>query len=334
MVVEVLSSSGEGYVSAFECSLGSSGEFDPLMCLPNLLTLEQQEVKREYYRSFPECLKNLDAYRNGCDALKGYGCKITDWPDYAILKSQCEEIPTLLEPCKKFQKVSRGPQHVFGEKELAEYSYNRSQGAEIAGSYVWVPGSEEAELMIFMQRPKLLYIQQLKKSVAFHSSHVVCLASTNDAPKEKQCEVYWGDAKGTLVMEGGLVQKGHKQRLYKRTLVDAEGRFFTQLHIDYWFDHDCKPDLDVLLEAFKLVEELECKTPLHIHCAAGINRTGAFAVLYKIWKLLKRNPAATINLPLIIFTLQWQRQYACYSALKWFHELIPQMAENIKANQP
>lgn len=338
MGVKVLSLSGEirssdeGYVSAFECSLGSSCELDLRSCLvtPEPTPMRQRHVAKRYFQEFPNCIENHAAYLAAVEKLDGYDCTINIWPDYVTLTKQCSEIEKLLAPCKHFATATRGDQHVFFQKEIAEFQYNHLPGKKVAGSYVWLEGV----LWIMCQRPKQSRCEKFMESVAEHDSHVICLASTNDAPLEKQCERYWGDAKEEIIKIGSSLQRGLAQRLVKRQLKDANGKEFTQLHLDYWFDHGCSPDLDVLLAAFEELDKIQSQGPLHVHCAAGINRSGAFIVLFTIWRLLKENPQSVINVPTMIFQMQWQRQSACYSALQWFHELIPQMAEKIKANQP
>lgn len=329
MGVEVLNSSSDGYVTAYECSLGSSCELDPHSCLvtPEPTPMEQRQVVKQYFPQPPLCFANYTAYLEAAEKLNAYNCTISSWPDYETLKLQCIEMKKLLVPCKKFLTAPKGQQHVFYQKEIAEFEYNKLPGKKVAGSYVWVGDV----LWIMCQRPKQGRSLEFMESIARHDSHVICLASTIDAPKEKQCEPYWGNVNGELILKGDLLQMGHAQELIRRRLEDANQREFTQLHVDYWFDHGCAPDFDVLWAAFEELDKFRGPGPLHVHCAAGINRSGTFIVLATVRRLLMKNPNAVINIPKMIFQMQWQRQNICYGALKWLQELIPKIAKKIEA---
>lgn len=108
-------------------------------------------------------------------------------------------------------------------------------------------------------------------------------------------------------------------RIVVRTFLATsatETRTITQIHYENW--PDCKtPELELFV---KLLDEVDKratrqKSPITVHCSAGIGRSGTFVAAHSLRKelrqtkaLLKKNQQLRLNIPKAVFLLRCQRK--------------------------
>lgn len=282
------------------------------------------ETTEESYPPFPECLpavfRDLELLVETCAP---FATPISAWPKE--LPGWRGLVDAFDQQHIKFRKVGYNPRRFWNE--IDEFEYNQVTKPVIAGSYVWVG----PKLWIMHQKPTYARGTAFAAiaSAIRHKSHIICLASTDDPCTAKQCVNYWDSAsvyKGfeTLMeIEGG-------QALIKRRFLTEDGFEFFQLHLDHWHDRGVEPNLDFLMRLFEEIDALGHENPIHMHCAAGINRTGSVAILYEVYSQLKTEPDPVINIPEMILKMRLQRPSVCYKAYQWLHKLIPLIATRMR----
>ena len=67
-----------------------------------------------------------------------------------------------------------------------------------------------------------------------------------------------------------------------------EKRVIQQIHYGGWPDHEIPKDIQTvygnILFMFNIVDKLIGKSPICVHCSAGVGRTGTFIALYNLYK--------------------------------------------------
>jgi protein tyrosine phosphatase len=73
-------------------------------------------------------------------------------------------------------------------------------------------------------------------------------------------------------------------------IQNGEKRVITQFHFLAWPDHgvpdESAPLLEMMLSVNKLHEESSSKSPIVVHCSAGIGRTGTYVIVSTIVELI------------------------------------------------
>jgi len=153
---------------------------------------------------------------------------------------------------------------------------------------------------------------------------VIMLAKIIEAGKEKVFQ-YWPDEKEVPIIFGDfsitlrdieIKKENTTRRIEIKLNTTNETKIISQLHYTNWPDHGVPKNSKTFLELIKLTNELNLnKSPIIVHCSAGVGRTGTFIVVH-YWlskinsikqKTLKRkNEEIKVN---IIETISKIREY-------------------------
>lgn len=118
----------------------------------------------------------------------------------------------------------------------------------------------------------------------------------------------------TLIEESELLSElNEKIQIRKIKLQNQEQeRFITHYWYRHWMDDSAPNQPQTMLTLIKIVEEHKISskltTPILVHCAAGVGRTGVFIALYHLMQRIKYKDQ---KIPFFDFVayLRWQRPY-------------------------
>lgn len=113
--------------------------------------------------------------------------------------------------------------------------------------------------------------------------------------------------KEEILREGPKSQKIVKRYLQAYNRKTHEKRTIIQLHLENWPDYGI-PDLSIFNEFLDLVDQcsINSKSPILVHCSAGIGRSGTFVAAHSLRKEILSGKNQ-INIPQRIFDLRLQR---------------------------
>jgi protein tyrosine phosphatase len=139
--------------------------------------------------------------------------------------------------------------------------------------------------------------------------------------------VYWSKNRFPFSISGWTVEcipgeetldtngEAFEQRIVKRIFLASneetkERRVITQIHYENWPDNGA-PDLLLFYRFLHLISRIHplASSPLFVHCAAGIGRSGTFVAAHSLIKEIETCHPATINIPKRIVELRMQRAY-------------------------
>ena len=179
--------------------------------------------------------------------------------------------------------------------DIKPYIYNK---AEISTKSKYINASpinigEKEKLFISTQGPMPQTIEDFWTMVYDYKSNVIVMLCKLIEGYRTKCENYWEAKMDKFKI---IVQKTDNYKMYVvRTIKlintsNKEERTVKQIHFIGWPDHGI-PDtsdgvvFDVFREINKLVDEFNVdKTPIIVHCSAGVGRTGTFVSMYLLEK--------------------------------------------------
>ena len=293
--------------------------------------IEDERQYRDLSRGFPECLPTDQSKRIATEMGLRSKARISALASSRLeANSLCREVNEISLP---HLNMIEGLSYY---RDLAIYCYSQPPIERFSGNYVWV---NRKTLWVMHEMPRFgegrgMRPNTLMESLERHNSHLVTLASLTDLEEHPRCQRFWVNH---VQSDDQILQTstsgGVDQSLIKRTFRQ-NNTTRTQLHLNGWQDKHSDPDFDLLIRLFQEIEILENQEnsgPMHMHCAAGSNRTGAIAVLYEIYKQYKADRNSEIDLVAVIVEMRLMRQHLLHreTACQWLVDFIPRICQYV-----
>jgi len=221
---------------------------------------------------------------------------------------------------------------------------NKEEGSDYINAN-WVdgliPGSERA--YISTQGPLQETIEDFWRMVWETDSNVIVMLTKEVENDKIKCTHYWPMEKGcSFTFEDGLQvtllseEKTFQDRLVERTLllkhlIESKERQIVHFQYMDWPDHGLPENAAAFRKILHKVDKVrQRKTPIVVHCSAGIGRTGTFCTVHSTLEKLhlhlreKPNELPEFNVLETVLKMREQRvgmvqtkeQYIfCYKAL-------------------
>jgi protein tyrosine phosphatase len=195
----------------------------------------------------------------------------------------------------------------------------------INASYIDGPTKNEFKLFIATQGPLKETIPSFWKMIYNHKIKLVVMLSSSLEEVEGRNEIYWPREKETPLNfeENNLfIEFVNKEEIIQNAVIlkkfKINGEFeVKQMHIICWPDHGMPSDqklareiVDTMINYMK-AERNENKSPIVVHCSAGVGRTGTVIAIYEIVLCLeylkKFNKPLVMNVFNVVRKLREQR---------------------------
>lgn len=195
----------------------------------------------------------------------------------------------------------------------------------INASYIDGPTKNEFKLFIATQGPLKETIPSFWKMIYNHKIKLVVMLSSSLEEVEGRNEIYWPREKETPLNfeENNLfIEFVNKEEIIQNAVIlkkfKINGEFeVKQMHIICWPDHGMPSDqklareiVDTMINYMK-EERNESKSPIVVHCSAGVGRTGTVIAIYEIVLCLeylkKFNKPLVMNVFNVVRKLREQR---------------------------
>ena len=195
----------------------------------------------------------------------------------------------------------------------------------INASYIDGPTKNEFKLFIATQGPLKETIPSFWKMIYNHKIKLVVMLSSSLEEVEGRNEIYWPREKETPLSfeENNLfIEFVNKEEIIQDAVIlkkfKINGEFeVKQMHIICWPDHGMPSDqklareiVDTMINYMK-AERNENKSPIVVHCSAGVGRTGTVIAIYEIVLCLeylkKFNKPLVMNVFNVVRKLREQR---------------------------
>ena len=150
-------------------------------------------------------------------------------------------------------------------------------------------------------------------------STIVALSMPKHSP-------YYGDDHYPLFVDGWVISKISEETVAKSPYIlsqktikrvfwimkEGEKQVVNHIHVENWPDHGTIEGT-LFLHLLTYIEHInpDGSSPIFVHCAAGIGRSGTFVAAHSIYKDLSASKSpkeATINLPLRVLQMRMQRK--------------------------
>mgnify|MGYP002626245928 CR=1 FL=1 len=195
----------------------------------------------------------------------------------------------------------------------------------INASYIDGPTKNEFKLFIATQGPLKETIPSFWKMIYNHKIKLVVMLSSSLEEVEGRNEIYWPREKETPLNfeENNLfIEFVNKEEIIQNAVIlkkfKINGEFeVKQMHIICWPDHGMPSDQKLAREIMNSMinyiraERSENKSPIVVHCSAGVGRTGTVIAIYEIVLCLeylkKFNKPLVMNVFNVVRKLREQR---------------------------
>ena len=195
----------------------------------------------------------------------------------------------------------------------------------INASYIDGPTKNEFKLFIATQGPLKETIPSFWKMIYNHKIKLVVMLSSSLEEVEGRNEIYWPREKETPLNfeENNLfIEFVNKEEIIQNAVIlkkfKINGEFeVKQMHIICWPDHGMPSDQKLAREIVDTMinymreERNESKSPIVVHCSAGVGRTGTVIAIYEIVLCLeylkKFNKPLVMNVFNVVRKLREQR---------------------------
>lgn len=175
---------------------------------------------------------------------------------------------------------------------------------------------------ILTQGPKKETVEDFWKMVWDSGANIVIMATNLTEGGKEKCWQYWPEGADFLSFHSMDIASNPTENLNNPTSSTAsitirpliltkggEVRRVLQYHFNNWPDHEIHPSLGLILRGIKDINEhYDSKTPLIIHCSAGVGRSGVFLVCHLLYQLdkfyRKKGKGAEIDLYRLIRVLR------------------------------
>jgi len=179
--------------------------------------------------------------------------------------------------------------------DIKPYKHNilkmNNKSKYINASPISIDGKQN--LFISTQGPKQETIEDFWTMVYDYNSNVIVMLCKLFEGGRKKCENYWEAKMKNFEV---TIEKEEKFNMYLirtfklKNLVKKDERIVFQFHFIGWPDHGV-PDIsdgkvfEIFCEINKKVDEYNKeKSPIIVHCSAGVGRTGTFVSMYLLEK--------------------------------------------------
>ena len=167
----------------------------------------------------------------------------------------------------------------------------------------YIPGLYVRETFIAAQAPKDVTLQSFWQMIVENDvSNIVMVTNLVESGRIK-CEAYFPVKEGKKLITGQyeiILDKeeiliGYTIRMLT-VFHNGKNKQIKQFHFTAWPDHDV-PDLhnELLLFVEKVqTQKIDSKSPILVHCSAGVGRSGTFLAIYNLLAAIKQGNAISI----------------------------------------
>lgn len=158
-----------------------------------------------------------------------------------------------------------------------------------------------------------------------HIDQIIMLTECFEVPSKELAYPYWPQKIGEkLILENGIEITLNEQQLLLQELKESilirkfdvrtndENKVVTHYWYRNWPDNTSPKQSQTITTLIKTVEkdkdDSASPSPILIHCAAGVGRTGVFITLYHLMQRVKHDDQKIKLIDLIAY-LRWQRPY-------------------------
>ena len=167
----------------------------------------------------------------------------------------------------------------------------------INASYIDGPNKKESKLFIATQGPLKETIPSFWKMIYNHKIKLVIMLSNGLEEVDGRSAIYWPKEKGSPLNfeENNLsVELISEEEIITNSLILKKFKInneleVKQMHIICWPDHGMPQDqnlanemVDTMISYIKNERNGEKKSPIVVHCSAGVGRTGTVIAIYVI----------------------------------------------------
>ena len=183
----------------------------------------------------------------------------------------------------------------------------------INASYIDDPIRKESKLFIATQGPLKDTIPSFWKMIYNHKIKLVIMLSSGLEEVDGRSPVYWPKTKENPLnlQENNLnIEFESQDEIIKNALIIKKFKInneleVKQIHVICWPDHGMPTDqnltidiINTMINYIKIEREGENKSPIVVHCSAGVGRTGTVIAIYLIVLCLEN--LKKLKKPLII----------------------------------
>lgn len=216
-----------------------------------------------------------------------------------------------------------------------------SDGSEMSASFIQLAHQTTPyHNFVATQAPLKQHIHLFwQMIVENHIDQIIMLTELFENPLRELCSLYWPNQMNQkLVLENGIEITLIEERELLSELKESiqirqfnlcssgDNRKVTHYWYRNWLDGTAPSHSQTILTLIKTIEsakhETKSSSPILVHCAAGIGRTGVFITLYHLMQRAKREDHK-IDLFDLIAYLRWQRPYmvAANAQYKFCHQV-------------
>nr|XP_039259559.1 uncharacterized protein LOC120336018 [Styela clava] len=176
----------------------------------------------------------------------------------------------------------------------------------------YIHGYETRNKFIASQGPLPNTVNDFWRMVIEQKCTVIVMLTGLLERGKKKCEKYWPDVNRTASYKSIFVKTVNEEhvgsnikRTFEATSTDGPKQTITHFQFNTWPDHGVPVTTSGFFRLHKAVSEINCSTPIIVHCSAGAGRTGTYlAYDYLLNQIEKEN---AIDVYKCVHTLRKQR---------------------------
>jgi len=236
---------------------------------------------------------------------------------------------------KNFIKVGNKGAKINRHNDILPYIFNavpldmniteKNLDNYINASYIDGPIKSESKLFIATQGPLKETIPSFWKMIYNHKIKLVIMLSSCLEEDEGRNTIYWPKEGNTLQFNDNnlYIEFISQEEIIKDAIILRQFKInnnliVKQMHIICWPDHGMPQDTNLandivenMINLIKIERNSEKKTPVVVHCSAGVGRTGtviAIFIIIQCLELLKKyNEPLIMNVFNVVRKLREQR---------------------------
>ncbi|XP_077976619.1 uncharacterized protein LOC120336141 [Styela clava] len=238
--------------------------------------------------------------------------------DNGEFKIQFEKLKEVVKLIKETKEIASRPNMMKKNryKNILPYDSTRvvlsAKGDEDYINASYIHGYETRKKFIASQGPLPATVNDFWRMVIEQKCAVIVMLTGLMEKGKKKCETYWPDVDRTASygsISVRTVKKTHVgsyiRRSFEATSTDGLKQTITHFQFTTWPDHGVPITTSGFFRLHKAVSEINCSTPIIVHCSAGAGRTGTYIAYDYLLNEVEKESA--IDVYECVHTLRRQR---------------------------